>query len=177
MYRERLPKTWTLVCVGIYLALVVKLGIDAIPEDTGLWLIVSASFLLVLAPAIAVPVSKAIYHRIVIDPERGVLRVGRERLALADIDPASVHAALGEPAPGTVARYVTSAQTIDAPVRGLRAKDLGAPRLVGGGWGAPMGMSVVVIATRGGEALSIATHDRAAFLNALAAALPAEPRP
>lgn len=172
MYRERLPKTWTLICVAIYLALVVKLGIDAIPEDTGLWLIVSASFLLVLLPAIAVPISKAIYHRIVIDPAHGVLRVGRERLALADIDPASVRDALAEPDPTTVARYVKSAQTIDAPVRGLRAKDLGAPRLVGGGWGAPMGMSVVVIATRDGEALSIATHDRTAFLTALSTALP-----
>ncbi|MEU3450724.1 hypothetical protein AB0H29_26395 [Streptomyces thermolilacinus] len=68
---------------------------------------------------------------------------------------------------------MTSAQTIDAPVPGLRAADRGAPRLVGGGWGAPMGMAVVVIATRGGEALSIATHDRRAFLTALAAALPA----
>ncbi|CAL9332556.1 hypothetical protein [Streptomyces sp. enrichment culture] len=173
MYRERLPKTWTLVCVGVYFALVVKLGIDAVPEDTGLWLIVSASFLLVLLPCVAVPISKAVYHRIAIDPARGVLRVGRERLALADLDPASVHAALSEPQPATAARLVTSAQTIDAPVPGLRAADRGAPRLVGGGWGAPMGMDVVVIATRDGEALSIATHDRRALLTALAAALPA----
>ncbi|MFD3353507.1 hypothetical protein [Streptomyces fradiae] len=173
MYRERLPRTWTAICVGLYLAHVVRLGFDALPEDAGVWLAVSAASLLVLLPCIAVPVSKAVYHRIVVDPDRGVLRVGRERLPLADIDPASVHAALAQPDPAAAARLVASARTVDAPVPGLRASDTGAPRLVGGGWGAPMGMDVVVLATRGGEALSIATHDRKAFLTALAGALPA----
>ncbi|MDT9682901.1 hypothetical protein RND61_12585 [Streptomyces sp. TRM76323] len=174
MYRERLPKTWTIACVCVYLAMVVKLGVDAIPEDTGVWLAVSAAFLLVLLPCVAVPISKAVYHRIVIDPDQGVLRVGRERLALADIDPASVHAALREQEPGTVARYAASAQAVDAPVPGLRAADRGAPRLVGGGWGVPMGMGTAVLTTRGGEELSIATHDRNAFLTALAAAVSAK---
>ncbi|MEU2181478.1 hypothetical protein [Streptomyces thermolilacinus] len=122
-----------------------------------------------LLPCVAVPISKAVHHRIAIDLARGVLRVGRERPAHADLDPASVHAALGEPEPTAAARLVTFAQTIDAPVPVLRAAGRGAPRLVGGGWGAPMGMAVVVIATRGGEALSIATHDRRAFLTALRA--------
>ncbi|MCP9960112.1 hypothetical protein [Streptomyces sudanensis] len=174
MYRERLPKTWTAFCVGVYLALVVKLGIDAVPEDTGLWLTVSASFLLVLLPCVAVPISKAVYHRVAVDPDRGVLRVGRERFALADIDPASVHAALREPAPGTAARYAASAQAVDVPVPGLRAADRGAPRLAGGGWGVPLGMDAVVVGLRDGGALSVATHDRDAFLTALAAALPPE---
>ncbi|WP_228973051.1 hypothetical protein [Streptomyces sp. DH12] len=173
MYRERLPKTWTVISVGIYLALVVNLGIDTLPDDLGLWLIVSAAFLLVLLPCLAVPLSKAIYHRVAVDGDAGVLRVGRERLALADIDPASVHAALREPTPGATARYAASAQAVDAPVPGLRAADRGAPRLVGGGWGVPLGMDIVVLTTRGGEELSIATHDRAALLAALAAVLPA----
>jgi hypothetical protein len=173
VYRERLPKTWTVISVGIYLAMVVNLGIDALPDDLGLWLIVSAAFLLVLLPCLAVPLSKAIYHRVAVDGDAGVLRVGRERLALADIDPASVRAALQEPTPGVAARYAASAQAVDAPVPGLRAADRGEPRLVGGGWGVPLGMDIVVLTTRGGEELSIATHDRAALLAALAAVLPA----
>ncbi|GAA4927087.1 hypothetical protein ACFPM3_08940 [Streptomyces coeruleoprunus] len=174
MYRERLPKTWSVICVCVYLAMVVKLGIGSIPEDTGLWLIVSACFLLVLIPCLAVPLSKAVYHRIVVDPAQGVLRVGRERIALAEIDPASVHGSLQDATPGTAQRYAASAGAIDAPVPGLRAADRGAPRLVGGGWGVPMGMDSVVVTTRSGEALSIATHDRTAFLNALAAAVAAK---
>ncbi|MEU7731054.1 hypothetical protein AB0B78_38515 [Streptomyces sp. NPDC040724] len=170
MYVEKLPKTWSVICVGLYLAGVIAMGVDSIPQDTGAWLAVSAIFLLLLLPCLGVPISKRIYNRIRIDPSKGTLRVGREQFALATIDPGSVHAALQQAAPGMAARYATSAGSIDAPIPGLRASDFGAPRLVGGGWGVPMGMDSVVIATRQGEQLSIATHDRTAFLTALAQA-------
>ncbi|MFE9406738.1 hypothetical protein ACFYNY_34085 [Streptomyces sp. NPDC006530] len=170
MYVEKLPKTWSLLCIGVYLASVAYMGFVSIPEDTGPGLIVSAVFLLILLPCLAVPVSKAIYHRLSIDPGAGILRVGRERIPLASVDPASVGAALQSESLSPAQRYAASLGNIDAPIPGLRAADRGAPRLVGGGWGVPMGMDSVEIRTRQGEPLSIATHDRLRFLTALARA-------
>ncbi|MCX4788552.1 hypothetical protein OG369_20975 [Streptomyces sp. NBC_01221] len=168
MYIEKLPKTWSAICIGIYLAGVAYMGFDSVPQDTGPWLAVSALFLLILLPCLSVPISKAIYNRIQIDPAQGTLRVGRERIPLANVDPASVHHELQQQSLSHAQRYAASMGNIDAPVPGLRATDRGAPRLVGGGWGVPMGMDSVVIRTRQGEPLSIATHNRMAFLTALA---------
>ncbi|MGW8328140.1 hypothetical protein ACWGLE_09595 [Streptomyces sp. NPDC055897] len=168
MYVEKLPKTWSAICVCVYLAGVAYMGFDSVPEDTGPWLIVSAVFLLILLPCLAVPISKAVYHRISIDPGPGILRVGRERIPLTTLDPSSVQEALQLQSPSPAQRYAASLGNIDAPVPGFRAADRGAPRLVGGGWSVPMGMDSVVIRTRQGEPLSIATHDRVSFLTALA---------
>lgn len=171
MYVEKLPKTWSVLCIGVYLVGVAYLGFESVPEDTGPWLIVSAVFLLILLPCLAVPVSKAIYHRLSIDPGTGILRVGRERIPLASVDPASVEAALQSELLSPAQRYAASLGNVDAPVPGFRAADRGAPRLVGGGWGVPMGMDSVEIRTHQGEPLSIATHDRVSFLTALARAI------
>ncbi|MFE3149404.1 MULTISPECIES: hypothetical protein [unclassified Streptomyces] len=168
MYTEKLPKTWSAICIGIYLAGVAYMGFDSIPEDTGPWLIVSAVFLLILVPCLSVPISKAIYHRIRIDPTQNILRVGRERMALTNVDPASVLHEIQQQPMSHAQRYAASLANVDAPAPGLRAADRGAPRLVGGGWGVPMGMDSVEIRTRQGERLSIATHSRMAFLAALA---------
>lgn len=171
MYVEKLPKTWSALCISVYLIGVAYMGFDSIPEDTGPWLIVSALFLvLLLLPCLAVPLSKTVYNRITIDPGRGILRVGRERIPLATVDPASVQAALQLESLSPAQRYAASLGNIDAPMPGLRAAERGAPRLVGGGWSVPMGMDSVVIGTRQGEPLSIATHDRVSFLTALARA-------
>ncbi|MDT9701702.1 hypothetical protein [Streptomyces sp. P17] len=159
-----MPKTWSGTCIAIYLVGIGYMGIDTIPDEFGLWFGLSALFLLLLLPCLAIPISKFIYHRIQIDAR--TLRVGRERIPLADIDPASVQAASND-APAVAQRYARSLATVDAPVPGLRAVDHGAPRLVGGGWGVPMGMDTVVIRTRQGERFSIATRDRTAFLAAL----------
>lgn len=172
MYVEKLPKTWTVFCVAVYLAMVVRLGVDALPEDTDVWLLVSSAYLLVLVPCIAVPISKAIYHRVRVDPGSGLLRVGRERIRLTDLDPVSVQAALRRVEPRTGRRrYTTATGAVQSPLAGLQAVDHGAPRLVGGGWAVPMGMDSVVVSTRTGERLSIATHDGAALLTAVARAL------
>ncbi|WP_405938214.1 hypothetical protein OG338_17465 [Streptomyces sp. NBC_00726] len=168
MYTEKLPRTWSAICIGIYVVGVAYMGFDSVPEDTGPWLAVSAVFLLVLIPCLSVPISKAIYNRIHIDPARNLLRVGRERMALTDVDPASVVQEIQRQPLSPAQRYAASLGNIDAPVPGLRASDRAAPRLVGGGWGVPMGMKSVEIRTRQGERLSIATHDRMAFLTALA---------
>ncbi|MFD9030199.1 DUF3093 family protein [Streptomyces sp. NPDC059567] len=175
MYVEKLPKTWTVFCVAVYLAMVVRLAVDALPEDTGVWLLVSAAYLLVLVPCIAVPISKAIYHRVRVDPGSGLLRVGRERIPLAEVDPASVHAALRLVKPRPARRYAATAGAVQSPLSGLQAADHGAPRLVGGGWAVPMGMDSVVVSTCRGERLAIATHDGAALLTALARALAPAP--
>ncbi|WP_461083493.1 hypothetical protein [Streptomyces deserti] len=151
------------------------MAVGTLPDEFGLWLGLSAMFLvLVYLPFNAVPLSKYFFNRVQIDSQ--TLRVGRERIALADIDPTSVHAASQQAVPGVAQRYAASAGAIDAPLPGLRATDLGNPRLVGGGWSVPMGMDSVVIATRRGEALTIATRDRTAFLSALGTALGAGAR-
>ncbi|MFG2999287.1 hypothetical protein [Streptomyces sp. NPDC048340] len=169
MYVEKLPRTWSAICIGLYLAGVAAMGVDSIPEDTGPWLAVSAIFLVVLLPCLGVPISKRIYNRIRIDPAQGTLRVGRESFPLASIHPGSVQVALQQAVPGMAMRYATSASAIDG-IPGLRETEWNAPRLVGGGWAVPMGMDSVILTTREGKALTIATHDRTAFLTALARA-------
>ncbi|MFH9072227.1 hypothetical protein [Streptomyces alboflavus] len=172
-YVEKSPKTWSSVCIGVYLAGIGYMGVETLPDDFGVWLGVSGLFLLLLLPCLAVPISKRIYHRIEIDAT--TLRVGRERLPLTDIDPASVRAAAQGQLPSAPQRYATSLNTPDVlspDARGSHAN----PRLMGGAWGMPMGMDSVVIATRRGEFLTVATRDRAAFLQALSAPLhPAAP--
>ena len=170
-YVEKVPKTWSTICIAIYLAGMGYLGIGTIPDEFGLWLGMCALFLLILLPCLAVPISKFFYNRIQIDEQ--TLRVGRERIALADIDPASVQAELQTGPPTSFQQYAESLNTIDAPLPGLRAADRGSPRLVGGGWSVPMGMQSVVVRNRRGERLSIATRDRAALLTALSRATPA----
>ncbi|WP_405913069.1 hypothetical protein OG760_21055 [Streptomyces sp. NBC_00963] len=166
MYLEKSPKTWSAICVALYVAGIVYLGLDTIPDEIGLWLGLSALFLLLLLPCLAVPISKAIYQRIRLEGE--TLRVGRERIPLSEVDPASVQAALQGAIPTPADRYATSMAAIDAPVPGLRAAERSGPRLVGGGWAVPMGMDSVTISTRQGESLLIATRNRTAFLTALA---------
>jgi len=164
-YVEKLPKIWSGICIGIYLIAIAHAGVNTLPDHFGLWLGIWAMYLLLLLPCLLVPISKFIYNRIQIDTQ--TLRVGRERIPLASIDPASVLAASQGALPTPVRRYATSANTIDAPLPGFRAADQGNTRLVGGGWAVPMGMDSVVLATRDGEGLTIATRDRAAFLQAL----------
>ncbi|GGL73672.1 hypothetical protein GCM10010129_16620 [Streptomyces fumigatiscleroticus] len=148
LYEEKIPKTWLSITTVLYVAGIAAMAVGTVPDEFGLWLGLSVMFLvLIYLPFNAVPLSKYIYHRIQVDGR--TLRVGRERIALADLDPASVHAAAEQAVP----------------------PGHGNARLVGGGWGVPMGMDSVVVTTRRGEALAIATRDRTAFLSALGTAL------
>lgn len=165
-YVEKTPKTWSAVCIAVYLAGIVYMGVDTIPDEIGLWLGLCGLFLLLLLPCLAVPLSKFVYHRIRMDAD--TLRVGRERIPLTAIDPVSVQTASQQPLPTAAEQYAASLNAVDAPLPGLRAGDRGEPRLVGGGWSVPMGMDSVVIRKRQGEQLRIATRDRVAFLTALA---------
>ncbi|MEU3841745.1 hypothetical protein AB0E88_17150 [Streptomyces sp. NPDC028635] len=160
LYEEKIPKTWLAITTVLYLAGVAAMGAGSLPDDFGLWLGLSAMFLvLIWVPFNAVPLSKYFFNRIQVDAQ--TLRVGRERIALADLDPAGVYAASQQAVPTAPQRYATSLNT-NAPVQA---------RLVGGGWSVPMGMDSVVLTTRRGEALTIATRDRTAFLTALGSAV------
>ncbi|MFE5397356.1 DUF3093 family protein [Streptomyces sp. NPDC056568] len=164
-YTEKTPKTWSAICIAAYAAGVAYMGVGTIPDEFGLWLGMCALFLLLLLPCLAVPFSKFAYHRIQVDET--TLRVGRERIPLTALDPASVQASAQVTHPTLPQQYAASLNALDAPVPGLRATDHGDPRLVGGGWSVPMGMDSVVLRTHGGEPLRIATRDRTAFLTAL----------
>ncbi|MFE6775411.1 hypothetical protein [Streptomyces sp. NPDC057702] len=160
MYRERPSKVWTLICVTLYVVGVAWMAVDALPADLGPWLAVSALFLLLLFAFTSVPISKYVYNRI--DLDHTTLRVGRERFALTDLDPASAAAALD-----------LTRQPPGRPFAAHPAMTPGQrpPRLVGGGWAVPMGMDSVIVTTRQGEALTIPSRAPQAFLTALVGAL------
>lgn len=170
-YEEKTPKTWSAICITAYLAGIGYMALDTIPDEIGLWLGLCALFLLVLLPCLAVPVSKFIYNRIQIGTQ--TLRVGRECIALADIDPNSIREASQAALPTAAHRYTESINGINASGQGQYGNGPRNPRLVGGGWGVPMGMDSVVIHTRNGEQLRFATRDRVAFLAALLQAVTA----
>jgi hypothetical protein len=175
VYEERTPKTWAITCVTIYLVGVAWMGLTSLPEDLGPWLAVSGLFLLVLLPCLAVPISKHVYHRIQLTPE--TLRVGRERLAVAALDPGSIRAAYEEGGRAAARRIAESLATNEVPRARRRSGTADRPRLVGGAWGAPMGMAVATVATRDGEHLCIATRDRDGLLRALLAVTRQSPVP
>ncbi|MEU6442675.1 hypothetical protein [Streptomyces sp. NPDC047046] len=147
MYEEKVPKIWLTLCTTVYVVGVVWMAVDAGGEDTGIVVGMAGLFFLLLLAFVSVPLSKYFYNRIVLTPD--VLRVGRARIPVAALDPASVSAALH------------STRPVPVPP-GQKA------RVVGGGWAVPLGMDSVVLAQRDGALLHIATRDRRAFLAALA---------
>ncbi|GGU11567.1 hypothetical protein GCM10010244_42470 [Streptomyces coeruleorubidus] len=61
------------------------MAMDTIPDEFGLWLGPCVLFLLLLFPSLATPISKFVCRRIQMDAP--TLRVGRERIPLANIAP------------------------------------------------------------------------------------------
>ncbi|MBL1065808.1 hypothetical protein [Streptomyces sp. 7-21] len=165
--RPRWTKPFMLTCLAVYVVAVAAMGVAALPEDAGAWAAVSGIFLLPLLPLLAVPYGKHRYHAIDLTAE--TLRVGRERIPVRDIDPASVHAALAEASQGGgVMRNLASSANSGFTFRGRNVVDPSLPRLVGGAYAVPLGSPSTVIATRQGERLLIATRAPVALLNALA---------
>ncbi|WP_344259443.1 DUF3093 family protein [Streptomyces sodiiphilus] len=158
-YRERGPKGWSATWVTVYLAGVGWMAVTSLPEDFWPWLAVSGLFLLVLVSLLAIPISSWVFHRIDLTPQ--TLRVGRERIPVSSVDPDSVLDALNAASVGTAPAGTAGGGTRRKPPAPAD------PRLVGGSWSVASGWSEVVIATREGEGLCIATRNPAAFLTAL----------
>ncbi len=111
LYKELPPKMWATICVSAYLVGVVATGAATLPDDIGAWLALSLIYLVVLVPFLGVPISKLIYHRIQLAPD--TLRVGRERIPVAELDAASIRAAQGAGAPPLAERVARSVSTND----------------------------------------------------------------
>jgi hypothetical protein len=174
MYRERGPKTWSVVCVSLYVAAVAATGVAALPESPGAWLALSGLYLFAVVPLLLVPVSKYVYHRIDLAP--GTLRVGRERIPVAEIDPRAVRTQLRRAADAddggaSLLRNVATSMNSGFTFRGRNVADKRAPRLVGGAYAVPTGMGSVAVTNRRGQQLLIATRRPEAFLRALAEAM------
>jgi hypothetical protein len=154
LYDERAPRGRPVAAASVYLGAVAWAGAVTLPHDLGAWLAVAAMLLLLLVACLAVPLSRSVHHRIQLSAE--TLRVGWERIPVDRLDPASI-------GPGA-----------DLPTA---ATARGEPRLVGGGAGVPAGMDRVVVRTRNGEPLCIATRDRTALVAALQQVTGQRPRP
>ncbi|WP_254405067.1 hypothetical protein [Streptomyces sp. AC627_RSS907] len=49
-YVENSPKTWSAICIAVYVAGMAYMGLDTIPDEFGLWLGMCALSLLLLLP-------------------------------------------------------------------------------------------------------------------------------
>lgn len=164
-YTEDPPRTWTRLCLAGYLLWAAYQGFQLLPEESTAWLVVCGMSLPLLACLLAVPLSKYLYHRIRLAD--GELRVGRERIAVAALTPASLAAAAKEPGRDGARAYLASLTPEEIKELRRRGTALTRPKLMGGAWAVPMGMEEVAVETAEGASLLIATHDRRGLLDAL----------
>ncbi|WP_106247300.1 hypothetical protein [Allonocardiopsis opalescens] len=149
LHRERMPLAWTLLCLSGYAAGITWMWVDLDApdhQDLTAWLLISGVLLLFpVAPLLIEPAMKFRYNRITLTPE--VLRVGRHRVAVAELLPGrTASAAPGAPPP---APFRAAARQ---PGRLLRLG--GRPQ-----WsGAPMGWTTVFIPTTRDDVLAIASR-------------------
>ncbi|MDT0395855.1 MULTISPECIES: hypothetical protein [Streptomyces] len=165
VYREKLPRRWTVVTVAVLAVWVAYQGSVLLPEDSTVWFVIlgfSAFFALVFN---AVPFSKRIYHRIRLSD--GQLTVGRETIAVDSLAVESVREAREQPTDAEFASSLASRSREELAELRRASSATASPRLLGGGWSVPMGMDQIVVETVRGESLLIATHDREALLDAL----------
>ena len=105
---------------------------------------------------------------------RDTLRVGRDRVPVADIEPQWVRMLAHRADPTLVQRLGTSATTVQAP--GASQVDAGRGRLLGGAYGTTLGDDLVTLELRRDGAqrnarVSVPTKDRRGLLAGLLAAL------
>ncbi|MFJ2951770.1 hypothetical protein ACIO8H_29725 [Streptomyces sp. NPDC087226] len=165
VYREKLPRRWTVVTVAVLAVWVAYQGSVLLPEDSTVWFVIlgfSVFFALVFN---AVPFSKRIYHRIRLSD--GQLTVGRETIAVDSLAVESVREAREQPTDAEFASSLASRSREELAELRRASSATASPRLLGGGWSVPMGMDQIVVETVRGESLLIATHDREALLDAL----------
>lgn len=169
LYVERPGRVRLWATLGV-LATVAVLGPGTVQQvrdsgslPVGALLFLVPLFGLVFCVPALVAYSRRRYHGITVTG--GLLSVGRDGYRVADLDPASVDAALREGEPSTRERVATSLGAVDAPV--LRATTRGEPALAGGSWAVTAGKGSVVLGLRNGAQVRVQVEDRAAFLTAL----------
>ena len=97
------------------------------------------------------------------------LRVGRDRLPLAEIDPEWVRMLASRASPTLRERVLTSASTIQVPAH--VQVDPGRGRLLGGAYGTSMGSDQVTLRLTDGSRVTAPSNDREGLLAALLTAL------
>ncbi|GGW71080.1 hypothetical protein [Streptomyces griseoloalbus] len=165
VYREKLPRRWTIATVAVLAAWVAYQGSVLLPDDSTVWYVMlgfSAFFAFVLN---AVPISKRVYHRIRV--QDGQLTVGRETIAVESLTADSIREAREQPADAEFAAALASRSREELTRLRRASRAAEPPRIVGGGWSVPLGMDQIVVETVRGESLLIATHDREGLLDAL----------
>lgn len=140
-------------------------GTILLPEDITVWLVILGASTLLAFVFNAVPISKRIYNRIRI--EDGRLTVGRETIAVESLTVDSLREAREQPTDAEFVAALASRSRQELAELRRSSREIGPPRLMGGGWSVPMGMDEIVVETVQGESLLIATHDRGALLDAL----------
>jgi hypothetical protein len=114
------------------------------------------------------------YGAITLTPE--TLRVGRDRVPVADIEPQWVHMLAHRADPTLAQRLATSATTVQLP--GDAQVDNERGRILGGAFGTTLGGDLVTLELRGdglrrNERVSVPTNDRRGLLRGLVTALEA----
>jgi len=100
---------------------------------------------------------------------RDTLRVGRDRVPVADIEPQWVRMLATRADPALAQRLGASASTLQLP--GSRQADRDRGRLLGGAYGATVGDDLVTLELRHDQRVSVPTRDRRGLLAGLLTAL------
>lgn len=100
---------------------------------------------------------------------KDTLRVGRDTLPVARIEPQWVRMLARKADPSLAARLGTSATTLQLP--GDREVDTSRGRLLGGAYGSTLGDDLVTLELHGNERVSVPTRDRRGLLAGLLTAL------
>lgn len=103
---------------------------------------------------------------------RDTLRVGRDTLPVAQIEPQWVRMLARKADPSLTARLTTSATTLQLPAD--RVADTSRGRLLGGAYGTTLGDDLVTLELRGNQRVSVPTRDRRGLLAGLLTALDGE---
>ena len=104
---------------------------------------------------------------------RSDLRVGRDRVPLAELDPAGVRAVAANRPPSLGRRVRSSMGDVHVPTSRPVGPDGATFRYLGGSFGTPVGTDAISLPTRDGGAVRFSVRDRGALLAALYGVLPA----